>query len=184
MKIWTCGSFPQSGSRNAWTWIKNVVWATLGIFSAMSNPNDFLSRLESMDENLLYHYDRRQNNNQWSGGISSHTVPKISSVKMRWKISSLDFLGSRRHLPNWLSSKRPNYQFGVLLISAATIEGHFKGKTSGRGKFMHDNGPAQALATQKKLAYMDFECLEHPPFPPDLAQSDYHLFPGRKNKTY
>jgi len=45
--------------------------------------------------------------------------------------------------------------------------------------FLHDNGPAhRALATQKKLA---FQCLDHPPYSPDLALSDYHLFPGQKN---
>ena len=49
--------------------------------------------------------------------------------KFRWKGSRLNFLGSRRHPPHWLSSKGPNYQCGVLLISAAAIEGHFEGKT-------------------------------------------------------
>ena len=48
--------------------------------------------------------------------------------------------------------------------------------------FLHDNAPAhQALATQKKLAYLDFQCLDHPPYSPDLAPSDYHLLPGLKN---
>jgi len=37
-------------------------------------------------------------------------------------------LGSRRHTPHRLSSKGPNYQRGVLLISAGAIEGHFEGK--------------------------------------------------------
>jgi len=47
--------------------------------------------------------------------------------------------------------------------------------------FLHDNAPAhRALATQKKLAYVDFHCLDHPPYSPDLAPSDYHLFPGLK----
>ena len=41
----------------------------------------------------------------------------------------LDFLGSRRHPPHWLSSKGPNYQRGVLVISAGVIEGYFEGKT-------------------------------------------------------
>ena len=42
---------------------------------------------------------------------------------------------------------------------------------------MHDNAPAyQALATQKKLAYLGFQCLDHPPYSPDLTPSDYHLF--------
>jgi len=48
--------------------------------------------------------------------------------------------------------------------------------------FLHDNAPAyRALATQKKLAYMCFQCLDHPSYSPDLALSDYHLFPELKN---
>jgi len=73
---------------------------------------------------------RRQSNNQWSGGIAAHPDPNILSVKIRWKISRLDFLGSRRQPPHWLSSKGPNYQRGVLLISAGAIEEHFEGKNA------------------------------------------------------
>jgi len=47
--------------------------------------------------------------------------------------------------------------------------------------FLHDNVPAhRALATHKKVAYLDFQCLDHPPHSPDLVPSDYHLFPGLK----
>jgi hypothetical protein len=35
-------------------------------------------------------------------------------------------LGSRRHPPHWWSSIGPNYQHGVLLISASASEGHFE----------------------------------------------------------
>ena len=43
--------------------------------------------------------------------------------------------------------------------------------------FLHDNSPAHlALATQKKLTYQGFQCLDQPPYTPDLAPSDYHLF--------
>ena len=46
---------------------------------------------------------------------------------------------------------------------------------------MQDNTPAhRALATQKKPAYLGFQCLDHPPYSPDLDPSDYHLFPGQK----
>ena len=46
---------------------------------------------------------------------------------------------------------------------------------------MHDNAPAyRALATQKKLAYLGFHFLDHPPYSPDLDPSDYHVFPGLK----
>ena len=48
---------------------------------------------------------------------------------------------------------------------------------------MHDNAPAQwALATQKKLAYLGSLCLDHPPYSPDLAPSDYQLFSGLKKQ--
>jgi histone-lysine N-methyltransferase SETMAR len=36
------------------------------------------------------------------------------------------------------------------------------------------------LQTQKKMAYLGFQCLDHPPYSPDLVPSDYHLFPGLK----
>jgi hypothetical protein len=38
----------------------------------------------------------------------------------------------------------------------------------------------RALATQKKLAYLSFHYLDHPPYSPDLAPSDYNLFPKIK----
>ena len=48
---------------------------------------------------------------------------------------------------------------------------------------MQDNAPAhRTLATQKKMAYLGFQCLDHPPYSPDLAPSDYHLFPGLKKQ--
>jgi histone-lysine N-methyltransferase SETMAR len=77
--------------------------------------------------------------------------------------------------PHFFGIKGPNYQRGVLLISAGAIEGHFEGKTPREG---HQEG--LVLATQKKLAYLGLQCLDHPPYSPDLAPSDYHLFPGLK----
>jgi len=59
-----------------------------------------------------------------------------------------------------------------------------RGKFTKGVLFMHDNAPPhQALATQKKLNYLGFQCLDRPPSSPDLAPSDYHLFPGLKKKT-
>ena len=49
--------------------------------------------------------------------------------------------------------------------------------------FLHDNALAhRALATQEKLAYLGFQCLDHPPYSPDLAPLDYHPFPGLKKQ--
>jgi len=47
--------------------------------------------------------------------------------------------------------------------------------------FLHNNAPAYwTLATQKKLACLGFQCLDYPSYAPDLAPSEYHLFPGLK----
>jgi len=49
--------------------------------------------------------------------------------------------------------------------------------------FLHDYAPSRrALATQKKLAYLDFQCLDQSPYSPDLAPLDYHLFPALKKQ--
>jgi len=191
MKIWTCGGSPWRGSRNDWTWIKNVNGAS----RSLSNFWNFFGVIQMISCRDWWPWTKpgyitmtgRESNNQWSGGIEAHPIPKNSECKIRWKISRLDFLGSRRHPPHWLCAKGPNYQRRVLLISAGAIEGHFEGKMPWAG---HQAGlvPAwqcpgsQALATQKKLAYLGFQCLDHPPYSPDLALSDYHLFPGLKRQ--
>jgi len=48
-----------------------------------------------------------------------------------------------------------------------------RGKLTKVVLFLHDNAPAdRALATQKKLAYLGFQCLDHPLCSPDLAPSE------------
>ena len=52
-----------------------------------------------------------------------------------------------------------------------------RGKVTKVALFLQDNAPAhRALLTQKKLAYLGFQCLHYPPYSPALAPSDYHLF--------
>jgi len=58
-----------------------------------------------------------------------------------------------------------------------------RSKITKRVLFLHDNALARwALATQKKLVFRSFQCLDHPPYSPDLFPSDYHLFPGLKKQ--
>jgi len=48
------------------------------------------------------------------------------------------------------------------------------GKVTKRVLFLHDSAPVHwALATQKKLAYLGFQCLDHPPYSPNVAPSEY-----------
>lgn len=54
----------------------------------------------------------------------------------------------------------------------------------GQGKvyFLHDNArPHVAKSTRKKLIDFGWEILPHPPYSPDLAPTDYHLFRSLSN---
>jgi histone-lysine N-methyltransferase SETMAR len=56
-----------------------------------------------------------------------------------------------------------------------------RGKFTKGVLFLHDNSPAhRTLAAWKKVVYLDFQCLDHPPYSPDLDPSDCHLFAGLK----
>ena len=188
MKIWTCGSFrevgpemPERGSKTSTVRRLSNFW---NFFSAIQMIS-CRARLVTIDENWLYDYDpvTKQQSMEWRHR-GSLRPKKIPSAKIRWKSSHLDFLGLRRNPPHSLSSKGPNYQRGVLLIYAGAV-GNFWGKTPREG---HQGGlvlarqcPAhRARATLKKLAYLGFQCFDHPPYSPDLAPSDYHLLPGLK----
>ena len=84
MKIWTCGSSPRSGSRNAWTQNKHVNSA-----SRLSNIWNFFGTIQIISCHDWWPWTklryitmiRRQNNNQWSCGIAAHAHPKKFPVQ-------------------------------------------------------------------------------------------------------
>jgi len=83
------------------------------------------------------------------------------------------------YLPKGQTINAEYYSLLVLLKDVLKEERH--GKLNKVVLFLQDNAPARrALATQKKLAYLGFQCLDHSHYSPDLAPSDYHLFPGLK----
>ena len=58
------------------------------------DPNDFLSRQVAMDETWLNHYDLETKQQSMERPHSGSSRPqKISSAKIRWKSSRLDFFG-------------------------------------------------------------------------------------------
>jgi histone-lysine N-methyltransferase SETMAR len=48
--------------------------------------------------------------------------------------------------------------------------------------FLHNTPVYRALASQKELAYLGFQRLDHIPYSPDLSLSDYPVFPGQKKQ--
>jgi len=75
------------------------------------------------------------------------------------------------------------YYSSLLMQLKDILKEKRRGKFTKGVLFSRDNAPAhRALATQKKLAYLGFQCLDHPSYSLDLAPSDYHLFPGLKKQ--
>jgi len=74
------------------------------------------------------------------------------------------------------------YQSSLLVQLKDILKEKRQPREGHRGSlFLHDNAAAhRALSTQKKLAYLGFQCFDHTPYSPDLTPSDDHLFPGLK----
>jgi len=131
---------------------------------------------------------RRQSNNQWSGSIVAHPAPqKIPSAKSTEKVLASIFWGQYGilyiyYLPKDQTINAEYYPSLLVQLKDILKEKRCWKFTKGVS-FLHDNAPAhRTLATQKKLAYLGFQCLDQPPYSPDLAPSDYHLFPGLKKQ--
>jgi len=62
------------------------------------------------------------------------------------------------------------YYSSLLVQLKDILKEKRRGKVTKGVLFLHDNASAhRALATQKKLAYLGFQVLDHPPYSPDLA---------------
>ena len=134
---------------------------------------------------ISYHYapETKQQSMEWQ-----HPVPKKFRVqKSSGKVLASIFLDENGilftdYLPKG-QTINAQYYLSLLVQLKDILKEKRRGKFTKGVLFLHDNAPAhRPLATQKKLAYLGFQCLDHPPYSPDLALSDYHLFPGLKKQ--
>ena len=140
-----------------------------------------------MDETWLYHYDPETMQQSMELRHSSSPRPKKFRVqKSAGKVLASIFWDQDGillidYLPKG-QTINAEYYSSLLVQLKDNLKGKRRGKVTKGVLFLHDNAPAhRTLATQKKLAYLGFQCLYHPPYSPDLSPSDYHQFPGLKN---
>jgi len=131
---------------------------------------------------------RRQSNNQWSGGVAAHPLPKHSECRNPLEKFSPRFIWDQDgillidYLPKG-QTINAEYYSSLLVQLKDILKEKRLGKVTKVVLFLHDNAPAhRAFVTQKKLTYLGFHCLDHSPYSPDLALSDYHLFPGSEKQ--
>jgi len=139
-----------------------------------------------MDETWLYHYDpeTKQQSMEWRHSGSPH--PKKFRLQTPLEKFSPRFFWDQDGIP--LITYLPKGQvinaqyYSSLLVQLKNIlKEKRRWKVTKWVLFLHDNALThRSLATQKKLAYLGFHSLDHPPFSPDMAPSDYHLFPIQK----
>jgi len=152
------------------------------------DPNDFLSRLVTIDETWLYHYDpeTKQRSVEWWHSGSPHSK-KFRVQKSTGKFLALIFWDQDGILLIDYLQKGQTFSaeyYSSLLVQLKDIlKEKLRGNVTKGVLFLHDNALAHwALATQKKLAYLGFHCLDHPPYSLHLALLEYHLFPGLKKQ--
>ena len=130
-----------------------------------------------MDETWLYHYDPeiKQQSMEWRHSGSPHPVPqKFLVQKSAGKVFASIFWDQDGillidYIPKG-QTINAGYYSSLLVQFKDTLKEKRRGKVSKGVLFLHDNFPAhRALATKKKLAYLCLQCLDHPPYSPDLA---------------
>jgi len=109
-----------------------------------------------------------QSNNQWSGGIAAHPAPINSECKNPLEKFSPRFFGIKTTSSSLIIFQRAKLstESHLCWCNWRTYRKEKCHRKATKGVlFLHDNAPAhRALATQKKLAYLGFQCLDHPPF--------------------
>jgi len=117
---------------------------------------------------------RRQSNNQWSGGIAAYPAhKKFSTGKV---LASIFWNQDGIPLIDYLPKDQPinaEYYSSLLVQLKDILKEKRRGQVTNGVLFLHENAPAnRALATQKKVAYLGLQCLDHPPYSPNVAPSD------------
>ena len=92
----------------------------------------------------------------WEGIIHWELLDRNQTVNAELYVQQM------QRLNNAIQQKRPDRQYGVLL--------------------QHDNArPHIAIMTKEAIQTLGWEVLPHPPYSPDLAPSDFHLFRSLSN---
>jgi len=142
----------------------------------------------TMDETWLYHYDPETKQQSMEWRHSGLPCPKKFQVqKYAGKVLALIFWDQDGillidYLPKGKIIDAEYYSSLLMQLKDILKEKCCRKVTNGV-LFLHDYALAHwAIATQKKMAYLGFHCLNHPPYSLDLAPLDYHLFPGLKRQ--
>lgn len=150
------------------------------------DPSSIFGRLVTGDETWVHHYDpeSKQESMQWHKKGAEHPK-KFKVTPSAGKTMATVFWDSKGILLIEYTKKGETITGASYAITLCKLRDAIKEKR--RGKLtagvllLHDNAPVHK-ARVAKAAMQDcgFEEINHPPYSPDLAPSDYYLFPNLK----
>lgn len=151
-----------------------------------SNRTDFVRRLVTMDETWVHHYtpETKQQSKQWVEA-DGPAPKKAKSIPSAGKVMASVFWDAKGILLiDYLEKGRTitgEYYSQLLDQLDVAISEKRPGLKKKKIIFHQDNAPVHKSAlAMGKLRDLGYDLLGHPPYSPDLAPSDFHLFPNLK----
>ena len=146
----------------------------------LMKQGNFLKRIITSDEKWVL-YDNRVPNHQWvDSGEQPDAVP-VADFRQRklllcvwWNSHGLIHY---ELLPRGETINAVLYSQQLQRVQNRLMQIHPGLVNRNRVMFLQDNArPHTAALTQQKLLELHWELLPHPPYSPDIAPTDYHLF--------
>jgi len=146
------------------------------------NKTDFVHQFITMDETWIHHYtpESKQQSKQWieaacSASKKTRLVPSAGKVmaSVFWDAEGILFI-------DYLEKGKTTGEYYSNLLTRLDEKIREKRPSLQRKKivFHQDNASAhKSVLAMGKLRDLRYELLEHPPYSPDLAPSDFSLFP-------
>ena len=152
-----------------------------------ANPEDFHTRLVTGEEIWLHHWDpdTKKESMQWKQP-GSPPPKKFRTQPSASKVMATVFRDSKGII---LIDYKPagtsitgKYYANVIKQLRVAIKEKRRGKLAAGVLLLYDNAPVhKTRVAQAAIRECKFEQLNHPPYSPDLAPSDYYLFRNLKS---
>lgn len=152
----------------------------------MNKINPFLKRLMTSDESYVL-YETPHHRNEWSlKGLKPSSFPKggLHPKKIMlciwWDSEGIIY---REFMKQNTTVNADKYCAQLLEVRKALLLKRPALINRNNVVFQHDNArPHVANKTRDLLKVFDWQVLPHPPYSPDIAPSDFHLFLHLKNE--
>lgn len=157
-----------------------------GLSMLTRNPQDFWRRFVTVDETWIHHYtpESKQQSKQWTAP-GENAPKKAKTVLSAGKVMATVFWDSQGiiFIDYLQKGQTITGAYYVTLLDRLGEELRTKRPRLARKKvlFHQDNAPVhKSTVAMAKLHELGFGLLPHPPYSPDLAPSDFFLFPNLK----